>query len=107
MIGPLGCEPWGNPWVENDLNIQVADGFAVEKLYDVPAEMGSWVCICKDGSGGFYVSDEKDRGIFRITISAEGKIEVAKYLCHSVEPKGFIFATEFFTQTSVVSACIC
>lgn len=68
-LGPLGMDPWGDPWSGSGIDhISVPDGFVVEKLYDVPAAQGSWVVLANDGRGGFYVSDEKDRGIFHFTV---------------------------------------
>ena len=72
VIGPLGIEPWGNPWTgDTEQHVKVAAGFQVEKLYDVPANEGSWVCLCNDGRGGVYVSDEKEQGIFHVRFDGQ------------------------------------
>ena len=66
-LGARGMQPWGDPWGD-ETTIDVVDGFKVEKIYDVPAGEGSWVSICNDGHGGFYVSDEKDQGLYQVKI---------------------------------------
>jgi putative heme-binding domain-containing protein len=46
----------------------VPEGFAVERLFVVPRdELGSWVCLASDPQGRLYASDERDKGLVRIT----------------------------------------
>ena len=68
VLGPRGMQPWGSPWDSDSSAVNVAEGFKVEKLYDVPANEGSWVSICNDGHGGLYASDEKEQGLFHISL---------------------------------------
>jgi putative heme-binding domain-containing protein len=51
--------------------IEVHDGFAVERVYSVPREFGSWVAMCFDDRGRIYASDQGQR-LFRITPPAVG-----------------------------------
>jgi len=78
VLGPLGMDPWGDPWSE-DLTgtISVAEGFKVDKLYDVPAEQGSWVSLCSDGRGGFYASDQNEAGLFHFRIEEDQVVDVS------------------------------
>ena len=69
VLGPRGMQPWGAPWEDGASAVNVLDGFKVEKLYEVPANEGSWVSICNDGRGGLYASDEKEQGIFHLSFS--------------------------------------
>ena len=49
--------------------IDVLPGFEVRLLYSVPREeKGSWVVLATDNEGRLYASDERNRGIFRITL---------------------------------------
>lgn len=55
--------------------IQIQDGFAVEKVYEVAHDQGSWVAMCFDHLGRIYASDQGDR-LFRVSphdFDAEGK----------------------------------
>ncbi len=71
VLGPLGMEPWGDPWSQSGVDhIRVPDGFVVERVYDVPAAFGSWVALCSDGQGGFYASDQDGKGIYRFRIES-------------------------------------
>jgi len=52
--------------------IQVPPGFRVDLVYEVPrATQGSWVALCEDPRGRFYVSDQHGR-LFRVTPAALG-----------------------------------
>jgi len=46
--------------------IHVHEGFAVERIYSVPRDQGSWVAMCFDEQGRIYASDQGMR-LFRIT----------------------------------------
>lgn len=47
--------------------LTVAPGFKVERVFDVPESMGSWVSLTADGRGNLFASDQGDAGIFKIT----------------------------------------
>ena len=54
----------------------VAPGFLVEQLFVVPkATHGSWVSMTFDSQGRLIVSDQGDRGLFRVTLPAIGSHE--------------------------------
>lgn len=78
-VGELGVEPWGDPWSESGVeHILAPEGFVVEKVYDVPPSQGSWVAICNDSEGGFYASDQDDRGVFRFRIEGGQAVDVRR-----------------------------
>ena len=53
--------------------VKAADGFQVELLYSVPAEVhGSWVNMCEDNKGRLLVSDQFGK-LYRITPPAPGE----------------------------------
>ena len=53
--------------------VKAADGFQVELLYSVPAEVhGSWVNMCEDNKGRLLVSDQFGK-LYRITPPALGE----------------------------------
>ncbi len=59
--------------------LSVAEGFKVEKVYSVPkATQGSWVSMTIDDKGRFIVSDQGDKGLFRVTIDSDGSPSVEK-----------------------------
>ncbi|MGB7325101.1 MAG: family 16 glycoside hydrolase, partial [Rubripirellula sp.] len=90
--GEFGVAPWSKPTGNGGKEskdalpkadeLTVADGFKVELIYAVPnATQGSWVSLTTDGQGGFYASDQGDKGLFHFTVSDEsGKpsVEVTK-----------------------------
>src|SRR5262245_20721769 len=47
--------------------IKVMKDFRVELLYSVPRSQGSWVNMCLDPQGRLLVSDQGDKGLFRVT----------------------------------------
>ncbi|MFT5198484.1 MAG: putative heme-binding domain-containing protein [Planctomycetota bacterium] len=79
--GEFGVGPWGSPGDETvqqtapRLNaplagdqLILAEGFQAELLYVVSSEeQGSWVCMTTDHQGRLIVSDQADKGLFRIT----------------------------------------
>lgn len=88
VFGAFGVAPWSSavagpraaaPVVEEDAGhalaasaIQLLPGFAAELVYEVPrATQGSWVSLCEDPRGRFYVSDQHGR-LFRVTPAAPG-----------------------------------
>ncbi|MDF1863020.1 MAG: DUF1080 domain-containing protein [Verrucomicrobiales bacterium] len=89
-LGAFGVQPWGiagqngpggnsksarkTPADVKELTI--AKDFSADLLYTVPKdEQGSWVSLCSEPGGGFYASDQGDKGLFHITVS-EGAVEV-------------------------------
>lgn len=57
------------PLVEDpDTGITLREGFDAELLYTVPAEQGSWVAMAFDPKGRLIVSDQDDKGVFRVTL---------------------------------------
>ncbi len=84
IAGALGVAPWNIPGHKegqvaasgrdpiDPLNILTAPGFVVDRLHLVPkAEQGSWVALATDSKGRFYVCDQGDKGLFRITLRGE------------------------------------
>jgi putative heme-binding domain-containing protein len=66
--------------VDADTKITLREGFDAELLYEVPASQGSWVAMAFDPKGRIVVSDQDDKGVFRVTLPKDGvpnsKIEV-------------------------------
>jgi len=52
--------------------ITVPPGFVVELLYSSLPWQGSWVAMCVDDVGRLIVSDQYDRGLWRITLPEAG-----------------------------------
>ena len=86
-LGEFGRAPWGlaglngksgkgisgKPAEPSELT--VAKDFTTDLLYTVPKEThGSWVSLCAEPGGGFYASDQGDKGLFHLTVS-EGVVE--------------------------------
>ena len=74
----------------------VPEGFVVEKLFTVPKDdMGSWVNITRDPKGRLIVSDERDKGLFRVTppeMNESGKVTVQKLDIPLSGAHGLLFA---------------
>ncbi|WP_419192177.1 c-type cytochrome [Engelhardtia mirabilis] len=59
------------PRLAKDLTL--LPGFEAELLYTVPGgSQGSWVSLTSDPQGRLYASDERDRGLYRITPAQVG-----------------------------------
>jgi putative heme-binding domain-containing protein len=58
--------------LDPDTKITVPEGFDAELLYSVPSEQGSWVAMAFDPKGRIIVSDQDDKGVFRVTLAKEG-----------------------------------
>lgn len=56
-----------------DTGITLREGFDAELLYEVPATQGSWVAMAFDPKGRLIVSDQDDKGVFRVTLPTEGE----------------------------------
>ena len=55
-------------------NIRVPEGFKVELVYTVPREtQGSWASMCSSPDGSLFVSDEKEKGLYRVWPSKIGE----------------------------------
>jgi putative heme-binding domain-containing protein len=54
-------------------NVTAKNGFRVEKLFDVPSQMGSWVSLSTDGKGRLIASDQGNAGLYMIEPAAIGK----------------------------------
>lgn len=66
------AEAFGNNNTGEDLphvaeNAQVPEGFKIEKIYQVPRSMGSWVALTTDPQGRLIASDQGAAGLFMIT----------------------------------------
>ncbi|MFK7849600.1 MAG: c-type cytochrome [Akkermansiaceae bacterium] len=64
--------------VDATKDFKVADGFKLERIYDVPKPQGSWVGLTVDGKGRLIATDQYG-GIYRITVpplaGGETKVE--------------------------------
>ena len=56
-----------------DTGIMLREGFDAELLYDIPKEQGSWVAMTFDPKGRLIVSDQDDKGVFRVTLPKVGQ----------------------------------
>lgn len=84
VLGPLGMSPWGalgkgtasRPGESLDPDaITAPEGFVVERLYSVPkAEQGSWVAMTKDHKGRLIVSDQGNKGLYRLDVSGASPV---------------------------------
>ncbi|MCC6783627.1 MAG: c-type cytochrome [Planctomycetes bacterium] len=54
--------------LDADTGISLPSGFDAEILYVVPKEQGSWVAMAFDPKGRLIVSDQDDKGCFRVTL---------------------------------------
>lgn len=56
-------------------NVTTREGFRVEKLFDVPGHMGSWVSLSTDAQGRLIASDQGNAGLFMIEPAEFGKAD--------------------------------
>lgn len=82
VIGELGMAPYGDPFNARPESNVVRDvftllpGFQVERLFTVPKDdLGSWVCLTTDPKGRLIVSDQGNKGLYRVTPPAIGSQE--------------------------------
>lgn len=61
--------------VDPDTGITLPEGFDAEMLYEVPPSQGSWVAMAFDPKGRLIVSDQDDKGVFRVTLPGNGVTE--------------------------------
>ena len=67
--------------------ITLREGFDAELLYTVPEGEGSWVAMAFDPKGRLIVSDQDDKGVFRVTLPTEDRaIEVESLKGFPYEP---------------------
>jgi putative heme-binding domain-containing protein len=57
--------------LDTDTGIKLPPGFDAELLYKVPRSQGSWVAMAFDPKGRLVVSDQDDKGVFRVTLADE------------------------------------
>ena len=57
--------------LDADTGISLREGFDSELLYEVPKSQGSWVAMAFDPKGRLIVSDQDDKGVFRVTLPTE------------------------------------
>jgi putative heme-binding domain-containing protein len=55
-----------------DTGLSLREGFDAELLYEVPKSQGSWVALAFDPKGRLIVSDQDDKGVFRVTLPTNG-----------------------------------
>jgi putative heme-binding domain-containing protein len=74
--------------LDADTGITLPPDFDAELLYEVPPEQGSWVALAFDPKGRLIVSDQDDRGVFRVTLPGDGggKIQVESLKGFPYEP---------------------
>lgn len=58
--------------LDADTQITLLEGFDAELLYTVPKSQGSWVAMAFDPRGRLLVSDQDDKGVFRVTLADAG-----------------------------------
>jgi putative heme-binding domain-containing protein len=58
--------------IDPDTKIVLLEGFDAELLYSVPISQGSWVAMAFDPKGRIIVSDQDDKGVFRVTLPVVG-----------------------------------
>jgi hypothetical protein len=57
--------------LDKDTGISLREGFDAELLYEVPKSQGSWVAMAFDPKGRLIVSDQDDKGAFRVTLPSK------------------------------------
>lgn len=76
--------------LDADTQITLREGFDAELLYTVPKSQGSWVAMAFDPLGRLIVSDQDDKGVFRVTLADENdpssKIQVESLPGFPYEP---------------------
>ena len=59
--------------LDSDTGITLPEGFDAELVYDVPKSQGSWVAMTFDPEKRLIVSDQDDKGVFRVTLPPENQ----------------------------------
>ncbi len=70
-VGQAGVRDGGYV-LDPDTQITLLEGFDAELLYSVPKTQGSWVAMAFDHKGRIIVSDQDDKGVFRVTLARQG-----------------------------------
>jgi putative heme-binding domain-containing protein len=83
VIAKYGDGPWGDVLDGSSgggsSEFLVQPGFVIDQLFRVPKdELGSWVCLTTDPKGRLIVSDQGDKGLFRVTPPTPGTQEETK-----------------------------
>ncbi|RZO59374.1 MAG: heme-binding protein [Limisphaerales bacterium] len=99
--GKMGDSPWGNVFTSaargsdapgDSGKVKVAQGFKADLLYTVPkGEQGSWVAICADDKGRLIVSDQGNKGLYRVDPRGE-EIKVEKLNIGISSAQGLLYA---------------
>ena len=58
--------------LDEDTGLTLREGFDADLVYDVPDGQGSWVAMDFDPKGRLLVSDQDDKGVFRLTLPPVG-----------------------------------
>lgn len=76
--------------LDEDTQIRILPGFDAELLYEVPKSQGSWVAMAFDPKGRLIVSDQDDKGVFRVKLRDESdpnsKVQVESLKGFPFEP---------------------
>lgn len=85
VVAKMGDAPWGavmppvtvDSGMSEDMTTgyQVAPGFKLERVYQVPAGQGSWVSVTVDDKGRLICSDQYGK-IYRVTLPSDGNTPV-------------------------------
>jgi putative heme-binding domain-containing protein len=107
IVGKMGDGPWGNVFSKPASTpgpvgrvprgvFELPPGFQVEELYTVPkGTQGSWVSITTDNKGRLIVSDQGNKGLYRITpprIGSDEKTKVEKLDVALTSAQGLLYA---------------
>lgn len=85
--------------VDPDTGLTLREGFDADLVYTIPKEQGSWVAMAFDPKGRLIVSDQDDKGLFRVTLPEPGAEGV------EVEPiEGFPFVPVAWGRRTVAGA---
>jgi putative heme-binding domain-containing protein len=87
--GKLGKAPWYIPGHSGDKqsggsdplnakNVIVPPGFAIERVYSIPKDQGSWVSMAIDPKGRIYACDQGGQGLYRVTLQNGSQPQVEK-----------------------------
>ncbi len=99
--------------LDADTGITLCEGFDAELVYEVPKAQGSWVAMAFDPKGRLIVSDQDDKGVFRVTLpKAEQPIKVESLTGFPYEPidwgrrkvggaLGFLYAFDSLYMTTM------
>ena len=108
--------------LDEDTGITLPEGFDAEMLYHVPDSQGSWVAMAFDPKGRLIVSDQDDKGIFRLTLEEQAnalpKVSVESLKGFPYEPipwgqrtvggaLGFVYAFDSLYMTTMTGFYRC